>query len=110
MTADAFIKIIKEQPKGTVLMITGDDGIGTFYTKESEDIDIADIKKYGTDEYDHVLVTRGFITSKSEKNGRGGKRDIPVKVYRSLTTIRNSMVLENPEDKKRIDLEDLHSI
>lgn len=110
MTADAFIKIIKEQPRGTVLMITGDDGIATFYTKENEEIKIEDIKKYGTDEYDHVLVTRGFITSKPEKNGKGGKRDIPVKVYRSLTTIRDIMVLENPKDKARIDLEDLHSI
>ena len=105
MTADAFIKIINEQPKGAVLMMTGDDGVASLYVKENEAIDVADIKKYGTEEVDHVLISRGFILNK-----KTGKRDIPVKTYRSLTTVRDIMVLENIKDKKNIDIHDLYSI
>ena len=105
MTADAFIKIINEQPKGAVIMMVGDDGVPSLYVKENEAIDVADIKKYGTEEADHVLISRGFILNK-----KTGKRDIPVKTYRSLTTVREIMVLENIKDKKNIDIHDLYSI
>ena len=105
MTADAFIKIINEQPKGAVLMMTGDDGVASLYVKENEELKVEDIKRYGNEDYDHVLITHGFIMNK-----KTGKRDIPVKIYRSLTTIRDIMVLENIKDKKNIDTEDLYSI
>ena len=117
MTAEAFIKILNEQPKGAVLMVTGDDGVASMYIKPdeeireviqdfiSEEIKLEDIKTYGSEEYDHVLVTHGFILNK-----KTGKRDIPVKVYRSLTTIRDIMVLENIKDKKNINIEDLYVI
>ena len=105
MTAEAFIKILNEQPKGGVLMITGDDGVASMYIKPDEEIKLEDIKTYGSEEYDHVLVTHGFILNK-----KTGKRDIPVKVYRSLTTIRDIMVLENIKDKKNINIEDLYVI
>ena len=105
MTAEAFIKILNEQPKGAVLMVTGDDGVASMYIKPDEEIKLEDIKTYGSEEYDHVLVTHGFILNK-----KTGKRDIPVKVYRSLTTIRDIMVLETIKDKKNINIEDLYVI